>query len=238
MAKIREMGLEPVPKLNFSTGHDKWLLNYARSKNQIINPYHNVYRDLINEVFEIFNNPRYVHLGMDEENFYRKGNKLEGINELKYWGDTYILIGEVLKCGARPWMWVDYNRYYPVQFARMMPKTVLLSNWYNCNLTKSSWEEYNKQGLDEEEGFRPVKSYVDLEKLGYDQVPGGSNYYEDTEECFFNTVRFGFENIADERLFGFIQSAWKPTIEVNRKAILASIEQAGKAKKWFEEKRS
>ncbi len=30
LAKMRKMGLEPIPKLNFSAGHDQWLGDYSR----------------------------------------------------------------------------------------------------------------------------------------------------------------------------------------------------------------
>ena len=63
-----------------------------------------------------------------------------------------------------------------------------------------------------------------------------SNYYKNTEKCILNNVKFCYENIADQRLLGFIQSPWKHTIEENRQAILASIGQIGEAKKWFDDK--
>ena len=103
-----------------------------------------------------------------------------------------------------------------------MPRSVLQSNWYN--LTDFNDPE-NKS----------VKAYIDLEALSFDQVPGGSNYYEGTEKCFFNNVKFCSENVADQRLLGFIQSPWKYTVEKNRTHILQSIGQAGDAKKWFDE---
>jgi hypothetical protein len=224
LVKIRKMGLEPIPKMNFSTCHDGWLGEYGRMVST--KQYYIVCRDLIAEVIDLFDTPRFFHLGMDEENESNQrdfGMIIIRQNEL-YWGDLYFLIGEVFKGGSRPWVWQDYIRYYPEQFARMMPKSVLQSNWYN--LTDFDKPKTNKS----------VKAYLDLETLGYDQVPGGSNYYENTEKCFFNNVKFCYENIADQRLFGFIQSPWKHTIEENRERILLSIEQAGEAKKWFDDK--
>jgi hypothetical protein len=162
---------------------------------------------------------------MDEENeANQRGFDMIIIrqNEL-YWGDFYFLIGEVEKRGSRPWVWQDYIRYYPEKFARMMPKSVLQSNWYN--LTDFDKPQTNKS----------VKAYVDLETLGYDQVPGGSNYFKNTEKCMFNNVKFCTENVSDQRLLGLIQSPWKHTIEENRQPILASIGQIGEAKKWFDE---
>jgi len=222
LAKIRKMGLEPIPKLNFSTGHDSWLGVYDRMVST--EKYYDVCRDLIAEVIDLFDKPRLFHLGMDEENeANQRDYDLIVIRQNQlYWGDLYFLIGEVAKGNSRPWVWQDYVRYHPEEFAKMMPKSVLQSNWYNDI-------DFDKPTTNES-----VKAYVDLEALGYDQVPGGSNYYEGTEKCFFNNVKFCYENVADQRLLGFIQSPWKYTIEENRAHILKSIELAGNAKNWFD----
>ena len=92
---------------------------------------------------------------------------------------------------------------------------------------------YNGKFFDETTN-NEVKAYQTLEALGYDQVPGGSNYYDGTEENILNNVKFCVKNITDQRLFGFIQSPWKYTLEENRAHILKSIELAGEAKAWFD----
>ena len=66
LAHMREIGLTPIPKLNFSTGHDTWLKEYSRMVSTSI--YYQVCEDLIKEVAEVFDYPEYFHLGMDEEN--------------------------------------------------------------------------------------------------------------------------------------------------------------------------
>ena len=223
LGKIRNMGLEPIPKMNFSTGHDAWLGDYGRMVST--KQYYDVCRDLIAEVIDLFDTPRFFHLGLDEEN--ERNQKTHDLvtvrqNDL-YWGDLYFLIGEVFKGGSRPWVWQDYIRYYPEKVAKMMPKSVLQSNWYNLT------------DFDDPKNNKSVKAYLDLEALGFDQVPGGSNYYENTDNCFINNVKFCTENVADSRLLGFIQSPWKYTLEENRERILKSIELAGEAKIWFDE---
>src|SRR5215208_4472324 len=65
LKKLRDLNLEPIPKLNFSTCHDQWLGPYAR---MVSTPqYYEVCKNLINEVIELFDKPRFFHLGMDEE---------------------------------------------------------------------------------------------------------------------------------------------------------------------------
>ncbi len=221
LEKIRGMGLEPIPKLNFSTCHDAWLGKYSRMVST--DRYYDVCRELIAEVMDIYGKPRLFHLGMDEENArnQREHEQIIVRQHDLYWGDIYFLIGEVMKNGARPWVWQDFVRHRPEIFARMMPKSVLQSNWYN--------------GLD----FNPdtnieVKGYQTLESLGYEQVPGGSNYYDGTEENIMENVKFCAENIEDERLLGFIQSPWFSTEEKNRERLIKAVELAGEAKAWYE----
>ncbi|MDD4108679.1 MAG: hypothetical protein PHH93_08165 [Prolixibacteraceae bacterium] len=224
LKKIRDMGIEPIPKLNFSTGHDAWLKDYGRMISS--KKYYDVCRDLIEEVTYLYDNPRFFHLGMDEEKeqYQSPANyMIIRLNEV-YWGDMYFLISEVFKNGSRPWIWQDFIRTHHDDFAKYMPKSVLQSNWFN----RSAFSKpYNKS----------VQAYLDLEKLGYDQLPGGSNFYEGTDDCFISNVKFCTEHVADERLFGFIQSPWKYTTEENRAHLLSSIELAGEAKKWYEQNR-
>ncbi|MDP3441374.1 MAG: hypothetical protein Q8T08_00800 [Ignavibacteria bacterium] len=66
LEKFRKLGLEPIPKLNFAAGHDIWLGKYSRMVSTDI--YYGVCSDLIEEVVDLFDQPRYFHLGMDEEN--------------------------------------------------------------------------------------------------------------------------------------------------------------------------
>ena len=65
LARLRKLGLEPIPKLNFSTTHDLWLGPYSRQVSATI--YYKVCEDLIDEVTGLFDKPRLFHLGYDEE---------------------------------------------------------------------------------------------------------------------------------------------------------------------------
>ena len=63
--RMRSLGLTPLPKLNFSAGHDAWLKEYSRMVSTSI--YYKVCEDLIKEVAELFDYPEYFHVGLDEE---------------------------------------------------------------------------------------------------------------------------------------------------------------------------
>ena len=61
--RLRGLGLEPIPKLNFSTCHDFWLKDYSR---MISTPeYYRVCADVIKDVCEMFDKPRLFHLGWE-----------------------------------------------------------------------------------------------------------------------------------------------------------------------------
>jgi hypothetical protein len=221
LQRIRKMGLEPIPKLNFSTGHDTWLGEYSRMVST--EKYYNVCSDLITEVCSLFDKPRFFHLGMDEENASHQSHYKYIVvrQDEAWWKDFYFLVEKVEKQNSRAWIWSDYMLWsFPDQFFEKMPKSVVQSNWY-----------YGEK-FDETDKY--VKAYLDLESRGYDQIPTGS-YHADNEKSFLNTVQFSEKNINYNRLLGFLQTFWKPTIEENRERILKGVELAGNAREWFEE---
>ena len=63
--KCRQKGISLIPKLNFAAIHDIWLGDYHRMVSSPI--YYKVCADLIKEVYDIFDSPEYIHIGMDEE---------------------------------------------------------------------------------------------------------------------------------------------------------------------------
>ncbi|HEY5480760.1 MAG TPA: twin-arginine translocation signal domain-containing protein [Verrucomicrobiae bacterium] len=200
LKRMRALGLEPIPKLNFSTTHDAWLGKYARCVST--DTYYAVCRDLIAEVMQLFDRPRFFHLGMDEEDY---GNQkyYEHVVIRQYdawWRDFLLLVAQVEKSGARAWIWSDYVWHHPELFYRKMPKSVVQSNWY-----------YDAK-FDPQKAV--AKAFRELDQHGYDQIPTGSNYYNSTN----------FELLAEEcrrslgagHLLGFLQTPWKPTVEKYR----------------------
>lgn len=217
--RIRSLGMEAIPKLNFSAGHDAWLGEY--SKMVSTEEYYTVCSDLIREVCDLFDTPRFFHLGMDEESAGHQSyyNYVVVRKNDVWWGDFYFLVGEVEKNGSRAWIWPDYMLWNePEQFFKKMPKSVVQSNWY-----------YGEK-LNPEDKY--VKEYIDLEKLEYDQIPTGS-YHDYNTGSIGSTVEFSKKYIDDSRLLGFLQTFWRPTIEENRDRIIGGIELLGKAKQEY-----
>ena len=212
---MRSMGLEPIPKLNFSTCHDQWLGEYAR---RVSTPeYYAVCRDLIAEVLALFDGPRFFHLGMDEEELKHQRH-FEYVVLRQYdlwWRDFLFLVEQVERGGSRPWIWSDYVWEHPEAFYEKMPASVLQSNWY--------------YGARFDPDVREVRAYLELEAHGYDQVPTLSNY--STPENISGTVQFCREHIAPERLKGFLLAPWRPTLEACRPRHEDAIEHLGRARK-------
>ncbi len=211
--RLRSLGLEPIPKLNFSTTHDAWLGKYARCVST--DTYYAVCRDLIAEGIQLFDRPRFFHLGMDEEDYgNQKYNEHVVVRQYDaWWHDFLFLAQEVEKGGARPWIWSDYAWHHPDTFYQKMPKSVVQSNWYY------------------EARFDPAdtraKPFRELDQRGYDQIPTGSNYYNSanfemlTGECS--------RSLSKEHLLGFLQTPWKATQEEYRQRHMEAIEQVARA---------
>jgi len=222
LAKMRKMGLNPIPKLNFSATHDEWLGEYSRCVSS--QKYYEVCRNLINEVIDIFDKPDLFHIGMDEETFqHQRFHNYVVIRKGDYWWkDLYFFIDTIEKKDVRPWMWSDYIWGHEDEFIKKMPKSVLQSNWfYGSFFVEEGNEAYKKY----------INAYITLEENGFDQVPTGSNWSYAAN--FPDTVEFAMKNIAPERLKGFLQTSWKPTLKEKRYRHLEAIDLARQGKEIY-----
>jgi hypothetical protein len=219
LARLRDLGIEPVPKLNFSAAHDTWLGPWAR---RVSTPeYYGVCRDLIAEVADLFGRPRLFHIGMDEETAHDQRSYQYVVvrqGEL-WWHDLLFLAGEVTRTGSRPWVWSDAVWRHPDEFLDRIPRTVLQSNWY-----------YGTLFDDEDDSWRPaVGAYRLLDEHGFDQVPTASNIGSDRN--FPLTVSYCRNRIDPARLHGFLQTPWYPTLSEYREKHLAAIDQIAAARR-------
>lgn len=216
--RLRDRGIEVIPKLNFSTTHDNWLGKYARSVST--EEYYKVCSDLIEEVIEIFDKPRFFHLGMDEEGYeYQRDMLYVVVRQYDlWWKDLHFLVNQVEKRGARAWIWSDHLWRHKEEFIQKMPKMVVQSNWY-----------YGRE-FDTSIGY--VKAYIELAENGYDQIPTGSNW--EAQENFPLTVEFCKEHIPDEHLLGFLQTSWRPTTREWLPTHFKALEALRKGKEIYE----
>lgn len=197
LGEIRALGINPVPKLNFSAGHDTWLKEYRRL---IATPvYYKVCADLIREVCEVFDSPSLFHLGFDEESAQFQ-NYLEMAivrNDELRWHDINYLAGECEKYGSRAWVWSDFVWENKESFFRNMSKDIVQSNFYY-----EHWTDYPNRPL-----FHNIMDcYELLDKHGYDQIPTCSTVYNwDNSADTFAHCR---AKLSEEHLLGFMTAPW------------------------------
>ena len=200
--RLTALGFEVVPKINFSACHDFWLKDYARMLSTA--KYYEVAADLIADVCEIFNNPRFVHLGLDEEDKVDYQKRTTSLVRFRqgdlWWHDVLFLVREVERHGARAWMWSDYVRYHEVsEFAKKMPRTVVQSPW-TYHAVKPDFSD------------PLIRVFRTLTDNGYDVIPCGSNCYG-KKENFPAMAAFCRANLPAERLLGMLFAPWMQTRE-------------------------
>lgn len=218
--RLGEMGLELIPKLNFSACHDEWMGPYSR---MVSTPrYYEVCQNLIAEVIDILNRPRFFHLGLDEETARHQAAHSHVIirqHEL-IWHDMLWLSQQVQRRGVRPWIWSDFIWNHRDDFVKRMPPSVLQSNWYYGPRFEFSPDDADPQKI-------YVAAYRQLEAAGYDQIPTCSNV--DCQQNTPLTVQYCRQWIAPGRLQGFLQTTWRPTMEEFRQQHEQAIDQLAAA---------
>lgn len=221
IAKLRALGFEVIPKLNFSTCHDVWLKDYSRMISTPI--YYQVCKDLIDEVCEVFK-PKYFHIGMDEENAgHQKNFDFAVMRQFDlWWHDLYYLVDCVERNNARAWVWADYIWNHTDEYLAKMPKTVVQNNWYYSNKFEDADERYAER----------LKSFELLDKHGFDQVPAGSTYsYADNLE---KLTKYSKEHVSPENLMGMMHTVWERIDEGWMDKHKLAEKNIADAKKWFE----
>ena len=207
--RLRGMGFEVIPKMNFSATHDTWLKDYPR---MVSTPkYYQVCEDLIRDAVEIFDHPRFFHLGYDEEDYFcQKKHRFVVIRQGDLWWHDFLWFVKVTeKAGSRPWIWSDYSWNHKDEFLKRMPKSVLQSNWHydaECNATQID-----------------TQRYIDLDKAGFDQVPAGSNFLCDTN--FAGLVMFCDANCSKDRIKGYMMAPWTRTVDTHEAKALEAVAQ-------------
>ena len=222
LTRLRALGFEVFPKLNFSCGHNMWLKDY---RNQVSTPaYYKVCADVIRDVCEIFGRPRLFHVGYDEETWINQrfyGRMVVRQGEA-WWKDFLWLVKTVEDLGMRPWMWSDYCWDHPYEFLTRCPKSVLQSNWrYGVNCS----EEEFKRAVSKE--YWSLRTFVELDRRGFEQVPTGSNYKDTNAANFGNLVDFCDRHVAPQGIRGYLQTSWCPTLPKYRDRLLAAAKIIG-----------
>jgi hypothetical protein len=220
VVRLREMGIEAIPKLNFSATHDGWLKHYHRMLT--LPEYYKVVKDVIRDVAEVFQTPRFFHLGYDEETAGYSANRNYFVMRTgeMWWHDFLWFVKVTEKAGCRPWMWSDYAWHHKEEYYKYMPKTVLQSNWY--------YDKSFDAALMGDKAFR-ITTYEWLDKEGFEQVPTGSNLRHATN--FPDTVRFCDSHCNAGRIRGYMMAPWTRTFASHEAKSLDAARVLGEARK-------
>lgn len=210
--RLRGMGIEPIPKLNFSTTHDTWLGEYSR---MVSTPeYYKVCEDVIKDVVEIFGRPRFMHLGYDEEAIGEQPRMQCAVARQGdlWWHDLTWFLERTAAAGCRPWIWADSFWKHHEEFKAKVPRSVMLSNWYYGRTFK-------EKGPFERRYEKPrLLAYRELDEAGYEQIPCATNWlpdYYDTptnEVNFPMTVEYCSRVVSKRLLKGFMMAPWGMTV--------------------------
>ncbi len=236
LSRIRSLGLEPIPMLNFSSYHDAWLQQYSRMKRS--ETYRRVVKDLIDEVASLFDHPRFFHLGMNEEDlldpahgrlWWQNSYTREGMMPRApkdWWEDLSYYISCVESNGARPWIYGDYYYDHPEGWEERLPKSCVISHgWFERILLREDGSYPPR---------RPYEAYRDAHAMGYDQIPVGSDWtcQVNMAQLVYQYMECGYVN---EHLLGFNVAALQATTDVNLYSLLNNAHRLKLARQMFEE---
>ena len=212
--RLRGLGLEPIPKLNFSSTHNGWLKHYRRIMSTPA--YDKVCADVIRDTVEIFGKPRFFHIGYDEESAQHQVNEGHFHLVLARQGDLWKrdllqIVGAVEKCGPRAWMWSDYG-WDHADFYEWCPKSVVMSNWFYDEAHGGFELAENKT-----DDRKILQAYLDLDRHGFDQIPCGTNWCGwkrrelkcGGDDIMGSLVKVCRRDISAAHLKGFMIAPWK-----------------------------
>ena len=230
VARCKKLGIALIPKLNFSTNHDMWLGIYSR---MVSTPdYYKVANDLIKEVYELFDHPEYIHIGMDEESAqYCSGDLCIFRQGELYWHDLRFLVDCVADTGAMPWAWSNPLFEHPEEYKkRFAPDEMVLSPYHYNALrpdhytpidSRSEYQVYYNEGIYKDRGYKYVEQdpflvhfvevAIPLMKEGYLYVPCASVF----NRCKYNhddLLEYFRDNAPDEQIVGYMTAPWFMTV--------------------------
>ncbi len=204
LKECRDLGVEPIPKLNFATTHDAWLKEYGKIVGT--EDYYEICEDLITELIDLFDGPRFFHIGMDEETIHHSRGLLHEhivLRTGKAWLDAVKRLDRIVReAGARTWMWGDPlwpDREGP---RPQIPRWILLSDW-----------NYSKR--------KTFPTCLEIQKLGYENIPAGANWTEDENIALL--TQFTAKKLNPKKNPGMMMTTWNPTIKGCRGNILNGI---------------
>jgi len=243
LARCREKGITVIPKLNFSALHCKWLKQYARMISTDI--YYRVAADLIREVYEVFEKPAYIHLGMDEEDINMMRDREYAVcrhGEL-YWHDLRYLVDCVADTGAKAAIWYDAAFVKPEEYrARFDIDEVLLCPWYYWGLKPENFtkmEDFPYRGQFDHLNLGVIENLPRLKNFreqGVAYCAAGQTYLPTSWPKRPNNTHNLMEFLMDapeENILGHVVAPWVAALPENKESFEKAFRDFREAKAEF-----
>lgn len=224
-ARLKERGIDLIPKLNFSATHDHWLGPWRL---RLCTPeYYETCRELLQEVAETFR-PEIMHLGLEEEGpEYQRGDVFIRCRQRElWWHDTLFYIDACRSLGMRSAVWPGYCHDHPEEYVKNMPKDVLQFPYYYAD-----WWDDRPEDLERLKSLTPdqvsllknrFRAFNLLVAEGYTCVPCGSTWSWDCN--FPQLADYCTRHYPAERIAGYLQTTWFPTDREHREVLLKAID--------------
>jgi len=227
IARCKKLGIEIVPKFNFSTIHSYWMKEYRKKTSTT--EYYRFANEIIKEAYELFDHPRYIHIGMDEEGAQFCGGSKFAVYRQKdlFWHDLRFLYDCVADTGAMPFLWFNPLLNDPEGYKEHFdPDEAILQPYYYNAFRKEHWTPvesrseyvvYYNEGKYKELGIKFVEEdpylvecrekMIPLMEEGYLYMPCASVF----NRCDWNhldLVEYFKENAPDEQIVGYMTAPW------------------------------
>ena len=234
LAEVRAIGLEPIPKLNFSAGHDQWLREYHYKTST--KSYYKVVTDVITDVCEVFDGPRYFHLGFDEEVYAAvRGRAMAVMRQGDLWWHDFLhAAAAVEKNGSRAMLWSDKICGGKEEFLKKMPKSVLQVPWYygkDFSEENLKWDSKFEKSQKWDIQRNLASALVVMAEAGYDIMPCTSNW--SSPDAADAMLGFCKKRIDPTRIKGFFTAPWTKPVAGDDKRTCDGIRLFAEAKRKY-----
>ena len=199
LARIRSLGITPIPKFNFSCRHNAWMGLWAY---RVGTPeYYDFCRDIIEETVELFDTPPYFHLGLEEEVATAEHEVNVCRSPKKKIEDANYLYDILRKSGVRPWIWLDIHSINNDwdKFERTTPKDILISTWFYGDIPDRFDNNFPEEALYNNR----------LVDRGYEIVPTSSTW---SWHCSSkDTMTYCKKHCSEDKIVGYMTASWMLT---------------------------
>ncbi|MBQ9544988.1 MAG: hypothetical protein IJV00_07670 [Clostridia bacterium] len=221
--RIKALGMEPVPMLDFSAAHDAWLGEYSRML--CTKEYYKVCADLIGELCELFGKPSLFWLGLANENeaVQERYKFINVRDDLQKARDTAFYIAECRRNGAKPWLCGELALTSPELFMKTVDKDVLIGGFIARDISA-------KAILKGDQFVADIEVFRKLAPLGY-QITPALNAFR-TFNVAETVTKFLSEYFSDEEkknVAGFVRLPFIAVREENVYKLLFEAEHNKKA---------